>query len=295
MKLTSLIFFAVAMIAVLNDIAYAQKAAEVRETLSIKSDYWCPYICDPNSDRPGYMVEVVRHIFDKHNIDTDVSLTNWVRAIKDTRVNKTQGLIGSAKTDASDFVFHNKPLGVSRSAFFTRKDSTWVYKGRKSLQNMRIGIINGYSYGTSIDKLIAARHKSFIPFSGDRPLDQVLKMIKSGRLDAFIENPIVLHSVVKERGMKVDSLKAAGWVFSDDPFLYLAFSPANANSNQYAELIDRGIEEMRRSGELQRILDKYGLEDWEKSKISLGALNNLSTGLLKSPLDLFNMFNTGSL
>ncbi|UOF02787.1 substrate-binding periplasmic protein [Bdellovibrio reynosensis] len=295
MKLTSLIFFVVAIIALLNDFAFAQNTAEVRETLSIKSDYWCPYVCDPNSDRPGYMVEVARHIFDKHNISADVSLTNWIRAIKDTRVNRAQGLIGSAKTDAPDFVFHNKALGVSRSAFFTRKDSTWVYKGRKSLQNMRIGIINGYSYGTSIDKMISARHKSFIPFSGDRPLDQVLKMIKSGRLDAFIENPIVLHSVVKERKMNVDSLKAAGWVKSDQPFLYLALSPANPNANQYAEMMDRGIEEMRRSGELQRILDKYGLEDWEKSKMSLGAVNNLSTGLLKSPLDLFNMFYTGSL
>lgn len=263
------------------------------DTLSFRSDFWCPYVCNPASNKPGYMVEIMRQIFEKHGHKVDVKLSNWVRAIKDTRSNKSQGLLGCSIGDAPDFVFPHKSLGLMKSAYFTLKDSTWTYNGRQSLQNKRIGVINGYSYGDSVDNLIRTRNKSFIPFSGDRPLEQIIKMIQSGRLEAFIENPVALHYALAEMNVPVDTLRVAGWVVADDPFLYVAFSPENSKSKIYADILDKGLTDLRRSGELRRILEKYNIEDWEQQK-NLGT-NDLSTGFLKSSLDLIHVFNTGSL
>lgn len=265
------------------------------DTISFRSDYWCPYVCNPYSSRPGYMVEIVRQVFEKNGHKVEFKLSNWVHAIKETRSNKAQALLGCSETDAPDFIFPQKHLGIIRNAYFTTKDSTWSHQGRHSLQNKRIGVINGYSYGDSIDNLIQSRHKTFIPFSGERPLNQMIKTIQSGRIDGFIENPVVLQFSLAEMNLPADTVKVAGWVETHDPFLFAGFSPNNPKSKLYAEMLSKGIDDLRRSGELRRILEKYNLSDWEQPvTISLGSLNNLSPRLFKGSLDLVDVLNTRS-
>lgn len=266
------------------------------DVISFRSDFWCPYVCNPDSETPGYMVEIARTVFEKHGHKVQVKLSNWVRAIKDTRSNRVQGLMGCSVVDAPDFIYPKKSLGIMKNAYFVPKNSTWTYKGRPSLQGMKIGVINGYTYGDSVDNLIRSRHRSFIPFSGDRPLEQVIRMMQVGRLDGFIENPVVLQYTSGSAKITMENMKVAGWVENHDPALYISFSPNNPKSQEYAEILTRGVEELRRSGELQRILQKYNLKDWEQpSGISLGALDNLGSSFLKSPLNPFNMFNARSL
>lgn len=265
------------------------------ETISFRADSWCPYVCNPNSARPGYMVEILKAIFEKQGLRVDVKITNWVRAIKETRSNQAQGLLGCNPSDTPDFVFPQKALGVVKNAYFTLKNSAWSYRGRESLQNKRIGVINGYSYGDSIDNMIKNRHRSFIPFSGKKPLQQILEALKKGELDGFVENPVALHYGLAELGVPVDTVKTVGWVADQDPFLYAAFSPQNPKSEQYAEMLNKGLTEMRRNGELRRILEKYNLEDWEKSSVSLGALDNFGARFLQSSLDFFDVFDARNL
>ncbi|WP_374035129.1 substrate-binding periplasmic protein [Bdellovibrio bacteriovorus] len=266
------------------------------DVISFRSDFWCPYVCNPDSETPGYMVEIARTVFEKQGHKVQVKLSNWVRAIKDTRSNRVQGLMGCSLVDAPDFIYPKKSLGIMKNAYFVPKNSTWTYKGRPSLQGMKIGVINGYTYGDSVDNLIRSRHRSFIPFSGDRPLEQVIRMMQAGRLDGFIENPVVLQYTSVSAKITMENMKIGGWVENHDPALYISFSPNNPKSQEYAEILTRGVEELRRSGELQRILQKYNLKDWEQpSGISLGALDNLGSSFLKSPLNPFNMFNARSL
>lgn len=288
MNITIAKFFIITTILLFKSLSFA-------DAISMRSDYWCPYVCDPRSEKPGYMVEIVQQIFEKKGHTVDMRLTNWVRAVKDVRTNKAQVLVGASRMDAPDFIFTRNTMGIMKNAYFTKKDSKWKFTGRNSLQNMRIGVINGYTYGDSIDQMIRSRHKSFIPFSGEKPLEQIIRMIESNRLDAFIENPVALHQALKKFGVAAESLKVAGWVSSQDPYLYVGFSPNHPKSREYATILNHGVEELRRSGELQRILDKYQVEDWEKSKISLGALDDFSPRILKSSFDLLDMFNARSL
>lgn len=266
------------------------------EKLSFRSDYYCPYVCDPQSIKPGYMVEILKQVFEKEGFKVDIKLTTWARAIKETRSNTAQGLIGSQIGDAPDFVFPAKPLGVAKNAFYTRKDSTWTYQGAPSLINVRVGIINGYWYGRSLDRFIKTRHKSFIPFSGEHPLEQALEKTQSKYLDAFIENPLVLQYLMMKKGLSVSTLKQAGWVPTKDNFLYVSFSPNNPKAKDYAQILSKGIEELRNNGELKVILAKYTLEDWDSTpQLATRSLDNFRPSFLESSLDLLNMLNARSL
>jgi polar amino acid transport system substrate-binding protein len=44
--------------------------------------------------------------------------------------------------------------------------------------------------------------------------------------------------------------------------VYIAFSPNLADAPRYADMLTRGMIELRRSGALSDILKTYGLEDW---------------------------------
>ena len=45
--------------------------------------------------------------------------------------------------------------------------------------------------------------------------------------------------------------------------IFVAFSPADAKSKDYAQILGQGMDELRRSGKLKAILSKYGMEDWQ--------------------------------
>ena len=81
------------------------------DTISIRSDNWCPYACDASSPLPGYMVEATRTIFAKHGHRIEFKTSDWIDSIKDTRANKVTALIGCSRADAPDFIFPERPLG----------------------------------------------------------------------------------------------------------------------------------------------------------------------------------------
>jgi polar amino acid transport system substrate-binding protein len=45
--------------------------------------------------------------------------------------------------------------------------------------------------------------------------------------------------------------------------VYIAFSPGNPKSQEYAQILSKGIQQLRASGELATILKKYGMSDWK--------------------------------
>lgn len=236
------------------------------DTISIRSDNWCPYACDGGA-MPGYMVEATRAIFAKHGHKIDFKTSHWINAIKDTRANKVTALIGCSRADAPDFIFPERPLGQMINYYFVNKNSNWSYHGRQSLTGKRIGVIANYSYGDAVDNLVKTKHKSLIVISGPDPLGQIFKKMASGELDAFVESPVVLSFNLGKRKLALDTFKPVSGNLANDPDLYIAFSPNNPKSAHYAELISKGIDDMRRSGELQRILERYNLSDWIKLQI----------------------------
>lgn len=266
------------------------------DTISIRSDLWCPYACDETSPRPGYMVETVKYIFAKHGHRIDFKTTNWVNAIKETRSNKINALIGCSHSDAPDFIFPERPLGQMINHYFVGKNSKWTYKGRQSLTGRRVGVIAGYTYGDGVDNLVKTKHKSLVIFTGHDPLGQMLKAADNGTIDAFVESPMVLRFYLSGKKIPLDAYKPVSPNMANDPDLFISFSPNNPKSAYYAELINKGIDEMRQSGELQRILDRYSLTDWlDRQVIAALGLNDLRTDRFHGPFDLLDVFATRSL
>lgn len=232
------------------------------KVITMRSDVWCPYACDPKSDHPGFMVEIAREVFKKKGYKIDYDVMNWARVVSDVKTGEYDAVIGASRADVKGFVIPQVPTGILVNYFWALKDSKWSYKNEGSLDYVSVGIVNDYSYGDEIDSLVKKKHKSIREVSGESPLLRLIQMTETGRLIAFVENPLVLDYNMKKLKKDKSVFKAVSKNLANDPDLFIAFSPAHPMSKEYAKILDEGMEELRKSGKLKEILSRYGLSDW---------------------------------
>jgi len=233
--------------------------------ITLVSDRWCPYNCDPGSDKPGYMVEIVQIVFGRAGHQVEYQALPWARAVVAARNGEYDGVIGAARDgSARDFVFPDVPAGMSANAFLVRRGHPWRYTGIDSLPAVRLGVVLNYSYDAELDAYLAQHRgdpSKVLAEPGDGALARNLRKLESGQIEALIENRSVLEYQLAQRGLS-DRFEFAGEMPSRGS--YIAFSPVKPASAEYARLLGEGIRELRRSGELDRILARYGLRDWER-------------------------------
>lgn len=231
------------------------------ETLVVAADIWCPINCEPGSARPGIFVELARDIFAEAGIEVRYEARNWARVLQEVRRGEINAAVGAGVEDAPDFIFTPTPVALSRNCFYTRQDSTWHFTGIDALANVRLGVINDYSYGEELNAYVAAQrgHADRVQVaSGDKALDLNLSKLTHQRLDALIENSWVVQSRLAALG-RSGELREAGCREPDVP-IYLAFSPALEDSPRHAELFEQGLRRYRADGRLQALLKAYGVE-----------------------------------
>lgn len=246
-------------------LALCGMTAEARaDVISIRSDSWCPYNCAPDSKKPGYGIEIAKAIFEKAGHSIDYQLMNWTRSIDRGLKGEHTAIIGARREEAQGYVLPKECVGKQGNVFAVSKDSTFSYSGTASLSGKVLGIIQSYSYNEALDEYIkknAANPQAIDAATGDDALERNLSKLASGRLDAVVDDKAVLTYKVNEMGFS-DKLKV---VSSGDEAseVFLAFSPKNPKAKDYADLFDKGMEELRSSGKLAEILGRYGLSDWK--------------------------------
>lgn len=231
------------------------------DTITIAADEWSPYNGVPGSPEPGYGIEIARRVFESAGHTVKYVSVPWTRAIKETRNGAYNAVIGATKTETPDFVFPREEFGVSKNSFFVKDGTQWRYTGKESLLTIKLGAVKNYSYGKEIDAFLKANPNIVEYLHGEDPLLLNIRKLLMDRIDALIEDPNVLAEKAKKMGV-LDQIVIAGDTGRGD-ILYIAFSPEIKASKEYARIFTNGIRKMRKSGELDAILDRYGLSDWK--------------------------------
>lgn len=221
----------------------------------------CPYICAENATNQGLLIDVIKSIFNKDNIKVDIEYFPMNRALRMLDNNEIDGVIGILQRNAPELIYPDESIGQVRYLMYTAEKSDWIYTGLSSLQGQTLGVEVGKSYGIfdsyiqrhANDKRIIYQHY------GDNSTGNLIKLLGNKYIDVLIEDKNVLDFYTKNT--KGGRLKVGGVIPSDN--LYVGFSDKNINAKQYAEIISTGISDMRNSGELSQILQRYGLSDWQ--------------------------------
>lgn len=258
MAWTSRIFAALAI----GGAALAVNTAQA-DVITLRADEWCPYNCADTGDRPGYGIEITKEIFAKAGHTIEYKTMAWIRALDECRKGTAVAVIGTSHDESPDFVFPQEHVGVSDNTLVVKKGNPWRYDGVATLERVKLGVIQGYTYGGDIGGYIKAKEKDKARvdlIGGDNGLDQNLKKLIAGRIEATLDSSPVLGYKLAQMGLadKVDLVGTA-----DPDQIYVAFSPQAAKAKEYAEIFDKGLAEMRASGRLKEILARYSVPDWK--------------------------------
>lgn len=233
------------------------------DEVTIRADLWFPYNGDPKSTQPGFMIEIAQEALATKNIKVNYETMPWERALALTREGKIDCVAGAAFTDAPDFVYPTEAQGHIQNYFYVKNGNPWRYAGLESLGNIKLGVIDGYSYDDDIDKYIEQNKKSgkIQSIGGDTPLEQNLKKLLAGRVDAILESGPVLQAKLVELKL-IGKVSEAGTAGEPDN-LFIACSPNQSKSVDITKALAEGTAQLRSSGKLKAILAKYGVSDWK--------------------------------
>jgi len=232
-----------------------------------KSTQWCPYECDEakNNQQSGFIADIVRIVFTARGYQVKFDTSPIKRGYLLVRNGSLTGILGLYKSDAPDFIYNTLPIGRSVNEFIVRANDTWRYENIDSLlllENKGLTIAKGVSY-PQFDTFILENPHKVTKITGYTTLERTIKMITLGYTQTLYEDKLVLQYLAHQTNW-TKALKYAGsdHVFTD---VFVGFSPVYpAKSQELAKMLDLGIAELRNSGQLDEILKRYNIEDWQQ-------------------------------
>ncbi len=240
------------------------------DTIDIAALDFCPYVCSDSLDNEplGFVFEIEKMIFERAGHQVNLHVVPYVRSLKGTENGQYDAVAISNDTSSEVNICSNETIGPMIYTFYVKKGSPWRYDGVQSLHSITYGTIAGYDH-TLLSQDV---HKYYLANKGNKERIQIhhgtndvhyrmLKRVSLGRIDTFAEASYVMDYSLRLYGLENDYQKAGQ--FENTLWGRMCFSPLNPKANEYVEIIDSGMKELRASGELENIMKKYGLEVWD--------------------------------
>lgn len=256
----------ISILGVLGLLLFISTGADCRaESISLRADAWAPLNDVAGAALPGYGIEIAKAVLEKNGISLDYQTMPWNRATQEAAEGNIDAIIGASHGDCETCVFPKEPIGKMDNHFFVKKGNQWRYNGIPSLSTVKVAAVDGYDYdGGELNTYLGSKKGSddVQLMTGDGALEKNIKKLQAGRVDVVIEEKSVFYWTLKSLGIAADEFEEAGSTGKADP-IFIAFSPKKPKSSEYAKQIEEGIAALRASGELAKILSKYGVSDWK--------------------------------
>lgn len=235
------------------------------QEITIVSDPTCPQFCTTkihDTQLPGYIFEIVDTIFSMEGYSFRFFSQPYARAIKNVRSGKFNAVLTS-HADAPDFVFPLEAQGVYSACFYSLFSDPYVYQ-LSSLDGKVLGLVKGPDYqripqiGQYVNKYDKTENLTWL--HGLEATERGFRMIQKRRIDVMAITQSGARQMMNQLELK-EEIKESGCFKIGSS--YIAFSPDNPQSKRYAQLLTDGMNKLRTTGKLDKILAKYNLKDWK--------------------------------
>ncbi len=87
------------------------------DVITLRADKWYPYNGEPDSEKPGYIIEIADYIFKKAGHQIDYKIVNWARTRIEVESGKWNGAVGALYDDCPGCIFSEEELGIIQNTF----------------------------------------------------------------------------------------------------------------------------------------------------------------------------------
>lgn len=241
--------------------SYAEK-----EKISIVGDYWCPYNCIPNTDRPGFLVELIQKSLGLYDIEVSYQMVPWSLALNLMDSGDASAIIGVSSTEGRALIATKMPLEYSQNIAYTRSGVTWVYDGINSLEGRKVGIIMDYVLDDVINNFIGMNYAqnpgSFSVQQGETAVIDAIAKLVSGEIDVYIEDQRVVEDYVAQNSLS-SYIRDAGKVSARKLPIYIAFAKNQPKAEEYLKKFEQGLISLRATKEIEALKKKYNIKSYE--------------------------------
>lgn len=248
------------LLIIINNSAHA---ALDKTKLVIAGDYWCPYNCKPNSDKPGFLVDIFRRAMRIYDVDVEYIMMPWSKALDELDKGNIDGIIGINNIKDKNLIASKLPLEYSVTKAFTKKDSEWVYDGPESLRGKRLGIIMDYTADDSINNYIGVNYTinpgEFVVEYGKNAVIESIANILDNKSDVYIEDERVVKYYLHTTGFGKD-IRDAGAISSKPLPIYIAFVANIPNVQRYIQYFEKGLASLKATGEYDELRLRYNMD-----------------------------------
>lgn len=233
------------------------------EKVIIAGDYFCPYNCVPQSNNPGYVIELLQEILKPYDIAIEYVILSRQDALQAVKSGEIHGLISIGSEDLDNIILTSQPIAEVTTGLYTTLHHNWVLDGVTSLTNKKICTVKGNSCThTTIRQYILDNYTScpelFVIENESLASINCLNHLVDGNVDIVVESDNVINFLSNDQSIRnnqiIHRISDIGTVN-----IYVGFSPLLDRSKDYAISIVQEINAPYNQEKIKQLSKKYGL------------------------------------
>lgn len=221
-------------------------------TLQFKPFIWCE-----EEGAEGIYAELIAEMFLRINREYTVTCFPWKRALYDVKNGNTDGLFAAFKTNEREtFAYYlDTPIRKGQYAVFVKKGEEFIFDNVSNLYGKSVGIASGHSVSEEFDNAVLA---GYIWAKENKSIEQNLKKLLVGRIDAYVNDRVVGLHAIKAMGLLEDISVLPNPVSKVNPSYILISQESDlANKNELVRQLDTALSNMWEDGTVDNIYAKY--------------------------------------
>jgi len=222
--------------------------------LQLAIEHYPPYnLHHDDGSISGMDVEIVQAAFSLTDIETHIQYLPWKRAMKSTRRGRIDGLFSCVHSDERQaYLLYSSPISETTMGALTRADYTGQPISQMAdLRRLKVAVVNGYATQQELARLEYPA----------TPLDSIrsaLNTLLYRDIDVYyggLETALyIAHKI------QVDNRLSRHRLADKPPIpLYLCLNRQAPGAKATIAAFNRGLQQLKLSGEYDRIRHRYGL------------------------------------
>lgn len=207
---------------------------------------WPPY---SDTQGQGISTNLIKAAFAKTGLTPTFKVLPYARVLHDLESGKIDGgyNVTRQSTTKDKYIFGQVPLlHVEAYWFFIPGMHPTIKSIADIPDRFRVGVIRDYEYGD-----IYENHRRRFTEVQVSQQSQIIRMLKQGRIDAAVMFDHEAEFALKE--MKLDAVIFDKRFLNHSGDVYVAFSHKSPRARWLAEQLDKGLNELKQTGEYDQL------------------------------------------